>query len=291
MSSRNPLPKKMLVHRQSRRLLESAVENDDGTFNVVYLDPIPGQVDFQSNVPADDVIGVVNSWDLAQPGDWTMRNENSAAFPFELSRKQASVEQFADDVATFHRGGLSSSSRHGSLRFRSWEAMCDWAARKGVAPHGWTVDRAKTKAWVPVGDRRAANRSPHRPCQAAFAACDRPVPVDDAGGLCGRHAAGKKRSDAKQAEWDARWAASEEQAERDEMRRLSAAAWAVRFREQFGISVEPVAATGQAGKVAVSPEGLHGLLATVEVELRQVGIDLADLVPIELRHRESGPDS
>ena len=195
----------------------------------------------------------------------------------------------ADGVARYAGPGLASSSRGGFLEFRSWEAVVEWSAAKGIAPAGWTVDRSPVKAWVPVGDRRAVNASPARPCQEAFAKCSRPVPLDDPIGLCGRHAAAKRKRDTNDELRHARLGqARVERRERDE-RVQAARDWAVRLRDEFGVIVDPLSGD-HAGDVALGPEGLYGLLVACAAELRELDVDVAELVPIELRRHRRRQD-
>lgn len=282
MNIGRPLPKKLLVHRNNRRLI-AAASKKGGTFTVEYLDPVDGQPDTEEGVDPADVIKVVNSWDLARNGDWFMENQNSAAFPYRLWSKNRNVEQFADRVATFERASIASSARGGYLMFRSWDQMVAWSARKGIAPNGWTLDVSPTKAWVPVGDRRAATSTPAKPCKEGFAKCGRPVELDDEVGLCGRHAAAKRKRDENDARWRAEWEQARVQREEREHREQAAHDWVERLAGEFGVRTEALS-DRHAGEVAVNPEGLYGLLVACQIELREMGIEVTELVPIELRH-------
>jgi hypothetical protein len=288
MDTRKPFPKTTLrSHRNSGRLIAKARQDDDGTFTVTYLDHIDGEPDEESGVPAGDVRKPVNSWDLAN-NDWLLTPSYGSATLIKIIAKKsalgrkayADLSRYADDVAEYvTQGGGPTFGAH--LRFRTWDDTVRWTAAKGIAPNGWSVDRFG--AWVPVGDRRATTASALTPCTAL--GCSRPAAVDETG-LCKMHNTHKIKSDERKAEWDARCEARREDDNRRAALRRSSEEWAQRLADEFGIAAE--AADG--GKVAVSGEGLYGLLSAISVELSEMGVPLADLIPPELRVRISDED-
>ena len=159
--------------------------------------------------------------------------------------------------------------------------MVRWTRNKGIAPHGWTVDRFG--AWVPVGDRRAISDQPSTPC--AELGCDRAATRDT---MCGIHSAAANRRATNKAAREEQHAAAD--ARRNESRRQHEAAqlWAQRLADTFNVTAVAATGTGQRSSVAINGEALYGLLATAAAELREVGIDLTDLVPIELAADRTG---
>lgn len=288
------------MHRSTRRLIVSAKK--DGTYvdtdfrgnsterptwTVVYLDHIDGHPDTESGVLDEDLISAVNSYDIALVGDWFAHTDSSAAV---LSRKKAGVQGFADSTAEFRKGIVGSADK---LVFGSWDLMVAWSAAKGIAVRGWAPDRFGS--WVPVGDRRCTSDVALTPC-AEFG-CDRvgsemgtvtrTFGRQETALLCKMHMSHANRREAREAERAE--AAEERRAQAAEVsnRRAAAQMWAQRLRDEFGVVTASIDGSAYAGKVSINPEGLYGLLVSVAAELRELEIDVTDLVPAELRVRQS----
>ena len=267
-------PRKALrQHRNTRRLIGHFSDNGDGTTAVVYLDPIEGQADAEI-IPSGDCIRVPNSLHASVKGDWMLdgpthlfRVGSKAGTRLDISRMS---DQSAEWIAAnYWQGGMVQG---GFLGFADFDAMAAWTARKGIAPKGWTVDWFG--AWVPVGDRRARYGTTMRPC--ADSGCNRPCKDDLS--LCAIHANAEAKRQASNERWAAESAARRERWSEQQRSRQVAEMWADRIRSDFNIK-----ATANDNGVVMNGEGLHGLLAAVSVELRELGINLDDLIGRELR--------
>ena len=289
-SQRASFPKDLRVHRNGRRLITAHTPDGDNTFTVTYLDPHDTLPNVEHNVPAADVIKPCNSFDIATAGDYQMDVHaghsvslyaHGARTTGRVSRRDLS--KLADRTATWvaantWEGGPVTGAR---LDFKTFDEMVGWTRTKRIAPNGWTVDRFG--GWVPVGDRRATTDHPLTPC--ADRGCDRPATRE---ALCGIHAGAAKRRAANDQVRAAHAAELAEQRCVANRERATAQMWAQRLADTFNVSAVAATGTGQRSSVAINGEALYGLLATAAAELREVGIDLTDLVPIELAADRTG---
>lgn len=275
--SRAPFPKNprktLRQHRNTRRLIVRHASNGDGTTTVTYLDQIAGMPDSEV-IADDDCIETFNSWCHMVEGDWMLSGYTRL---FSAGRKHGTrldVSKMADSTAewqekSYWQGGMVDGAH---LKFENFDTLVAWTAKKGIAPKGWTVDWFG--GWVPVGDRRARFDVASRPCTELD--CGRPCKDDLT--LCAIHENGRAKREANTIRWNAEYDARRER-DRERQRSLQAAEmWADRIRSDFNIQ-----AVASSSGVALNGEGLHGLLAAVSVELRELGINLDDLIGRELR--------
>jgi hypothetical protein len=288
-TTRAGLTKNTRVHRNNRRLIATHTPDSDTTYTVTYLDPHPNLPTVEHNVPAGDIIQPRNSHDIAVPGDYAadVSGRNTRLYQHGPRNRgnatRLDLSHLADRTATWTPneswvGGLVTGAR---LDFKTFDDMVRWTRTKGIAPNGWTVDRFG--GWVPVGDRRAHTATPSAPC--ADIGCDRPATRND---LCGIHSAAAVRVAANKAERDQRQAQAREQADEARRQRETAELWAQRLADTFNIHATPATGRDLRSSVALNGEALYGLLAAAAAELREVGVNLTDLVPIELAADRQG---
>lgn len=169
---------------------------------------------------------------------------------------------------------------HGDAQLcvNSFDAATTWLAERGIGTAGWAHTGHGT--WVPADHPDAAGRPTGQPC--ANRECGLPAKAgSDHPELCGRHAAGQRRSAQAAAQLRARMDATAERAAERTRRRRAAADWAQRLRDEYHLDARP----GADGGVELSGEGLHALFALLDAEL---GAEVrAELTPHELRARPS----
>lgn len=165
------------------------------------------------------------------------------------------------------------------LCFRGdWETVTAWFAQRGIGLTGWVHTTYGT--WVPAEDPDAPRRrQPGQPC--AQHSCGLPVRADDDHpGMCARHVNGARRAAANAAARAEAGARMAQRWDRDARNRKISSQWAQTLQDRFGID----AVAGDDGRVAVSGEGLAGLLTQLAAEIG--GDVLAELTPAELQLRQ-----